>query len=151
MLKETIIQDRTQARLNKDTNKIDVLTMVQAGIEKDKIKKGSELTEEEVQAVIAREVKQINEVIELMKTPIQSVVDACNEKIEILKKYLPQQLTEEEINQEVKNAIIFMVAADAPIKITKQESNQIRKVLMPRLKGIADGKLVSKIIDSYVG
>ena len=136
-LEKQIKQDKLQAMRDKDTLKKNVLTLIASRIQNKKIEKKVETlsSEEEMQAVSA-ELKQTKDALDgAEKAGRQDLIDSEKAKILILEKYLPKQLTEEEITTEVRSLVTDgMSVKDA------------MKVVMPKLRGRADMKVVSEIV-----
>lgn len=105
------------------------------------LEKESQLTDEEVIDAISSEAKKRKEaILEFEKGKREDLVEKEKKELEILQKYLPEQLSEEEIQKLAKEAIE---------KAGAKSSNDIGKImaeLMPKIKGKADGNLVSKIV-----
>ena len=140
-LKEDLMQALKKAMQDKDVLKKETITMLRAAIlqvEKDGQK---ELSENEMQAIVAKEVKKRKEsTIDFEKGGRQDIVEQLNKEIEILSEYLPEQLSEEE----VKNMVIVAISA-----VGAQGMKDIGKVmgaLREKTQGRADGKLVSDIV-----
>lgn len=120
----------------KDESKKATLRLLLSEIQNEKIKlNNGELTDEQIEAVIVREVKKVNKEIEAYKAVNQPIEHQLAE-IELLKKYLPQQLSKEEIEKEVLKVI----------SETGKNIGLAMKELSKRLKGKADMKLVSQIV-----
>lgn len=97
-MKQRVFADLKQAMKDKDSLKKGLLQLVKAGLDSAEKTKGSELTELESVAVIQREIKQIGQSIEgAKKAGREDVIEKENQKISILEKYLPKQLTLDEI------------------------------------------------------
>ncbi len=133
-----------QAMLAKDTLRTSVLRMVISGIgyfETNKGGAGYEASDEDVLAVIQKEVKQHRDSIEQFQNAGRSdLVDKETAELEILKKYLPEQMGESDIRILVKEVIGLTQASGM------SDMGKIMGALMPRLKGKADGNLVGKIV-----
>jgi uncharacterized protein YqeY len=103
------------------------------------------LEEDEVISILAKEVKQRREsILEFEKGNRQDLVDQCNAEIEILLKYLPQQLSEEEIKQIVKESAEELGANSI------KDMGKVMSAVRPKVVGKADGKLVSEIVKEYL-
>lgn len=103
------------------------------------------LEEDEVISILAKEVKQRREsLLEFEKGNRQDLVDQCNAEIEILLKYLPQQLSEEEIKQIIKES------ADELGANSIKDMGKVMSAVRPKVVGKADGKLVSEIVKEYL-
>ena len=140
-MKEELLQDLKEAMKEKDVIKKDTITMLRAAIlqvEKDSQKI---LTDDEICAVVAKEVKKRKESIEEYKSASRDdIVENLNREIEILSKYLPEQLTTEEIEKMVDEAIKES-GAQSP-----RDMGKVMSILRPKTAGKADGKLVSDIV-----
>ena len=159
MLKEEIQNTITRAMKEGDEVVRSTLRMLSAAVvskEKEKrykiskqkpdlteegLVKGSQLTDEEIIDVITSEIKKRKDSVaayEMGKR--EDLVKKEKEEIEILQKYLPEQLSEEEIKRIVKEAIKKTVAKEI------KDMGKVMAELMPKIKGRADGSLVSKIV-----
>lgn len=141
-LRSKIPEDLKSALRNKNAVELSVLRMLQSAIRNREIDKNkSELTDEEVIEVIGSEIKKRKESIEgYMKGQRQDLVDKEKAELDVLIKYMPKQMTEEEVRDEVRKAIEEAGAN------TIKEIGQVMKIIMPRTKGKADGGLVNKVV-----
>ncbi len=111
--------------------------------EKDiqKLEELSQLTEEEIIEVISGEAKKRKDaIIEFQKGGRNDLVEKEEKELEIIKKYLPEQLSEEQIRKEAEEAIKEVNA------VGPSDTGKVMALLMPKLKGKADGSVVSKIV-----
>lgn len=140
-MKEELLIDLKEAMKNKDDLKKNTITMLRAAIlqvEKDSQKV---LTDEEMSAIVAKEVKKRKESIEdYIKGGREDIVQSLNAEIEVLSKYLPEQLSEEDIKSLVEEAI-KNTGANSP-----REMGKVMQYLRPKISGKADGKVVSDIV-----
>jgi len=148
-LKENIQTDLTTSIKEKKEVELSVLRQLFAAfLNKEKEKrfsskeeKDAQLTEEEVQEVVAAEAKKRKEAIEgFEKGGRKESAEKEKKELEILKKYLPEQMAEEELKKLVQEAIE---------KVGAQELKDMGKImaeLMPKIKGRADGNQVSQIV-----
>ncbi|MEG0073062.1 MAG: GatB/YqeY domain-containing protein [Clostridia bacterium] len=140
-IKEELMIDLKDAMRNKNQIKKDTVTLVRAAIlqvEKDDQKV---LTDDEIIEIVAREMKKRKEAKkEYEKTDRKDIVESLEEEIGYIEKYLPAQLTEDEITELVKNAIAATGAS------TPREMGKVMKEIKPLVVGKADGKLVSDIV-----
>lgn len=141
-LREKIPQDLKDALRSKKALELTVLRMLQSSIRNKEIEKNKkELSDEEVIEVVGSEIKKRKEASsEFEKVNRHDAADKEKAEIEILMRYMPSQLTEDEIRAEVKKAI---TGADA--KNTK-DLGKVMKIIIPAVKGKADGSVVSKIV-----
>lgn len=140
-MKEELLQDLKEAMRNKDTLKKDTITMLRAAIlqfEKDNQKI---LNDDEICAIVAKEVKKRKESVkEYEEAGREDIAENLKKEVEILSKYLPEQLTEDEISNLVSQAI-FESGATSP-----RDMGKVMSILRPKTAGKADGKLVSDIV-----
>lgn len=157
MLQEKISQDIKQAMINKEELLLLVLRGINAAFhnkeiekrtklsksEKDikKLEEQSKLSEEEVLEVIAGEAKKRKDsIFEFGKGGRQDLVDKETKELEIIQKYLPEQMGEEAIKEIVQKAIEETGAAGP------KDTGKVMAKIMPQIKGKADGGVVSKIV-----
>ncbi|EYE88119.1 aspartyl-tRNA amidotransferase subunit B [Fervidicella metallireducens AeB] len=144
-LKERLQEDWKTALKNKDSFKASVLSMARAAILQAEKVDGSKLDDEAIISVLSKEVKQRRDaIVEYERGNRQDLVDQVNGEINILLEYLPQQLTEEEIAEIVKNAVNETGATSV------KEMGKVMTSIMPKVKGRADGKLVSQIVKQFL-
>ena len=140
-LKEQLTADMKEAMKNKEKDRLAVIRMVRGAIRQQEIDGQKELGEEDVIAVISKEVKMRRDSIEdFKKGGRDDLVAAAEAEIAILMEYLPQQLSEDEVRNLVKEAIAASGAA------SPKDMGKVMKELMPKVKGRADGKLVNEIV-----
>lgn len=146
MLKTKLQGELRQSMLAKNALKTSVLRMLLSAINYYEIQKGGagyEATDEDVIIVVQKEAKKRKESIEQFKNAgRQELVDKETEELEILQTYLPKQMSEEEIKNLVKTAIT-QTGAKSVMDIGK-----VMGALMLKIKGKADGTLVSQIVKS---
>jgi len=149
MLKDKIKSDLNEALKKGDEIKCSTLRMLLAAIlnrekekkYKEKLEEDTELTDEEMIDVISSEAKKRKEsIIEYEKGERQSLAEKEKEELEILEKYLPEQLSEEEVEKLAKETVEEVGAQNI------KDMGKVMAELMPKLKGRAEGGLVSKIV-----
>lgn len=140
-LKENLLKELKEAMQNKDILKKDTITMLRASIlqvEKDGQK---ELSEDDMLAIVAKEVKKRKESIgEYEKAGREDIVNNLKREIEILEVYMPKQLSNEEIREIVKNAISETGA------VSIRDMGKVMQNVRTKTQARADGKLVSDIV-----
>ena len=142
MLEEKIFNDYKEAMKSRDILKASVLSFLRAEMINVAIaKKKNYLDDNEVIAVIRKQVKGRQEAIEQFKRGSrQDLVDKESKELEILKFYLPQELCEDEIKKMIEEVI-----ADTGAQGMK-DMGKVMKELNCRISGRADGKLVSDLV-----
>lgn len=129
---------------DKDTK--ETLSMLLAALKNKAIDKRSDLTPEEEVQVILKEVKQTKETLDMTPADRTEIIEECNRRLHVLEQYAPKMMDEEEI-REVITATLSEVGVEAP---TVKDKGKIMKVLMPKVKGKADGKLVNDILMTFL-
>lgn len=138
-LKEKLMEDLKSAMRNKEKRRKDTITMLRAAVKQREVDERIELADEDVLAIVGKQVKQKRESIkEFQKAARIDLVEQAEEEIEILMVYLPEQLTEDEIDEIVREAIVQTGAA------SMRDMGRIMGVVMPKVKGKADGSLISQ-------
>ena len=144
-LKETLTQDLKLALKEKDTIKKNTVQGIRAAIlqfEKDNL---TELDDDGILDVIAKELKKRKDVLpEYEKSGRQDLITQLNREIEIVMGYLPSQLSEDELDEIVKNAVESTGAS------SMKDMGKIMAEVMPKIKGRADGKLVNALAKKYL-
>ena len=129
---------------DKDTK--ETLSMLLAALKNKAIDKRSELTPEEEIQVILKEVKQTKETLDMTPADRTEIIEECNRRLSVLEQYAPKMMDEAEIC-EVITTTLSEVGVEAP---TAKDKGKIMKVLMPKVKGKADGKLVNDILMTFM-
>lgn len=144
MLEEEIFNDYKQALKNKDTLRVSTLSFLRASIANALIEKRKKnLDDSEVIGLIKKQVKQRQDSIEQFKKGNrQDLADKETAELEILKSYLPAELSPEEVKKIIDEAVSEAQAA------TAQDIGKVMKLVMPRVAGKADGKLVNELVRS---
>ena len=140
-LNDRIMNDLKEAMKNKDSFKLGVIRMVKGAIQLEKINKKRELNDDEVIDVISKQIKLRKDSInEFEKAGRTDLVDTTKQEVEILNEYMPEQLTENEVNKIIDEAF-------SKVNPTSQKDmGLIMKEVTPRVKGKTDMGEVSKII-----
>src|ERR1035437_4767960 len=144
MNKQKLQEDLKQSMLARTELKTSVLRMLISAINYYEIQKGGagyQATEEDIMTVTQNQAKQRRDSIEQFKVAgRQELVDKETKELEILSAYLPEQMNEEEIIMLVKEAITQTGAT------SMADMGKLMGALMPKVKGKADGNLVSSIV-----
>lgn len=140
------LQDDWKAALKaKDKFTASVISTAKAAVLLVEKTNNVKLEEDEVISILAKEIKQRREaMLEFEKGNRQDLVDQNKAEIEILLKYLPQQLSEEEVKQIVKESAEEVGANSI------KDMGKVMSAVKPKVLGKADGKLVSQIVKEYL-
>lgn len=129
-----------------DKERKDSLSMLLSALKNKAIDKRSDLTEAEENEVVLKEIKQTKETLDLTPSERQDIIEECTKRIAVYEEFAPKMLNEEEI-KEVIRQVLGELSIEAP---TPKDKGPIMKVLMPKVKGIADGKLVNQVLASMM-
>ncbi|WP_394233010.1 GatB/YqeY domain-containing protein [Niallia oryzisoli] len=144
-LLERLNSDIKQAMKNKEKDKLTTIRMIKASIQNEAIKLGHDLSEEEEVTVLSREVKQRKDSLhEFEKAGREDLVDKIRAELQYVELYMPEQLSEEEVTEIVKQAISETGAS------SKAEMGKVMSAVMPKVKGRADGSLVNKLVQQHL-
>ena len=145
-LLEQLTNDMKEAMKAKDKVTLGVVRMVKSSVSNEQIKLGHDLTADEELAVLSREMKQRVEELESYKdADREDLAEEIQGQIDVLKRYLPEQMSEEEVVAVVKETIAEVGAS------SKADLGKVMGALMPKVKGKADGKLVNQTVQSLLG
>ena len=140
-MRNKILEDLVAAMKSQDKETLSVLRMVKGAVQLEEINLKHELNDDEMITVLSRQIKTRKESIEeFKKGNRQDLIDKTQQEIDILSKYMPKQLSQEEVEQ---------VINDAFNKVNPQGPSDMGKIMgivSPLLKGKADMSLVSKLI-----
>ncbi len=144
-IKETLTQDLKLALKEKDTIKKNTVQGIRAAIlqfEKDNL---TELSDDGILDVIAKELKKRKDVLpEYEKSGRQDLITQLNREIEIVMGYLPSQLSEDELDEIVRQAVETTGAS------SMKDMGALMAEVMPKVRGRADGKMVNALAKKYL-
>ena len=142
---ERITEELKTAMRQKDQVRMDTLRMLKSDIKNAEIEKRAPLVEEEMLVIVQKSIKKRHESIEMYKTGNrQDLVDKESREAEILNAYLPPQMGKEEILQLAQDAVRESGAS------SKKDMGKVMGILMPKVKGKADGKLVQQVVSGLL-
>lgn len=151
-MKDKILQDTKEAMRSKDELRLLVLRMISAAIHNKELEKRAktgkieELAEEETIAVIRSEVKKRRDaIVEFEKGGRKDLVEKETAELEILERYVPQDLSDEEIEKIVREAIGSLGEA------TLKDFGRAMGEAMKRIKGQATGDRVAALVRKILG
>ncbi|MCL6549336.1 MAG: GatB/YqeY domain-containing protein [Alicyclobacillus sp.] len=144
-LSQRLSDDMKQAMKDKDKLRLSVIRMVRAAVRNREIEIGAELSDEEVLAVIEKELKQRRDSLQAFESAGRTDLAAeAKAEIAVLTEYLPEQLTEDQIRQ-LAQEIIAQVGA-----VGKSDIGKVMSQLMPKIRGKADGRLAQQVVQSLL-
>ncbi len=140
-LKDILLEDMKTAMKDKDTIKKNTVQMTRAAILQVEKDDRITLDDEGVLEIIAREVKKRKSSMpEFEKSGRQDLIDNLNTEINILSAYLPEQISEAELEEIIKSVIVEVGAS------SMQDIGKVMAAIMPKTKGRADGKVINTLV-----
>ena len=144
-MREQILEDLKNAMKEQNKETLSVVRMIKGAMQMEELNKKHELNDEEVIGIIAKQIKTRKEsIVDFEKGNRQDLIDQTNREIEILNKYMPEQLSESDVINIINDAF----AAINPTQ--PSDMGKIMGVVTPKLKGKADLSFVSKIIKERI-
>ena len=144
-LEEVIFNDTKKALKKSEKLKLSTLRLIRAAIKNAEISKKDKLTEDEVIGIVANNLKKLEGSLDIFtKGQRPELADKAKKEIEIVKKYLPEQLSEEEVEKIVKDTIIKFGFKGL------QNIGPAMKEIMPQLKGKTNGKIVNEMVQDLL-
>lgn len=133
--------DMKTAMKAKDKESLQVIRMIKSSIQNEQIKESHDLTEDEELTVLSREMKQRRDSLhEFEEAGRDDLAEKVKSEIVIVEKYMPEQLSEDDIRQLVQEAITQTGASSV------KEFGKVMGAIMPKVKGKADGNQVNAIV-----
>lgn len=126
----------------KDKERKDSLSMLLSALKNKAIDKREDLTEAEENEVVLKEIKQTKETLEMTPADRTDIIEECSKRIAVYEEFAPKMLNEDEIKT-VIDGVLKELEIETP---TGKDKGRIMKVLMPKVKGIAYGKLVNQVL-----
>lgn len=140
-LLETLNADMKQAMKNKNKEALSVIRMVKSTVMNEEINLGHTLTTDEELTVLSREVKQRHDSLsEFEKGNREDLAAGIRSELDVLSKYLPKQLSDDEVKAIIQEAIAQTGAT------TPKDMGKVMGIVTPQVKGKADGKLVANLV-----
>ncbi len=144
-MRNQIIEDLKTAMKNQDKERLAVIRMLKGSMQMNELNKKHELSDEEVLDVISKEIKSRKDsIVEFEKGNREDLIEKTQNEIEILKEYLPKQLSNEEI-EEIINKVFELIKPTST-----KDMGKIMKEIKPQITGKADMTIVSKIVKDKI-
>ena len=142
---DTVRAAMMQAMKDKDKPRKDALSLLLSALKSKAIDKRADLTEEEENAVIFREIKQAQETVDTTPADRAEIIEEAKLRMNVYSEFVPKLMDEEEIREVIKAVLAELDIAQP----TARDKGKIMKTLMPRVKGKADGALVNKVLGAF--
>ena len=143
---ELVRKEMMNAMKEKNKPRKEALSLLLAALKNKAIDKRADLTEEEENAIILKEIKQAQETLESAPADRTDIIEECRTRMAVYAEFAPKQMDEGEIRATIEK-VLEELKLSAP---TPREKGLIMKNLMPLVKGKADGKLVNQLLSEYM-
>ncbi len=140
-LKEKLQEDLKSSMKNKDTVRKSVITLVRAAIKQYEVDNRKELGDDGVIEIISKQLKQRKDsLVEFEKAGRDDLIEETKSEIQVLEEYLPQQLSEDELEQIVIETIAEVGAT------SMKDMGKIMSTIKPKTAGRADGRKINELV-----
>ena len=139
---EEVRSDMIKAMKAGDKETKETLSMLLAALKYKAIDKRADLTEDEENAVVKKEIRQTQETYDMAPADRTDIREEAAARLAVYKEFAPEDMNEEQITEVIKG-VLAELGIEQP---TAADKGKIMKVLMPRVKGKADGKLVNQTL-----
>ena len=130
-----------------DKPRKEALSLLLSALKAKFIDKRADLTEEEENAVVYKEIKAAQETLDALPADRTALIDECKLRMAIYSEFAPKLMGEDEVRK-VVSEVLAELSLDAP---TAKDKGKIMKALMPRVRGKADGALVNRVLAGFLG
>lgn len=143
---DNVRSEMVAAMKNKDKERKEALSALLSALKNVAIDKRADLTDAEEATVVLKEIKQLHDTLEQTPVDRTDIIEQCNFRIKVYEEFAPKMMSEDEIKEQV-SAVIAELGIDEP---KASDKGKIMKLLMPKVKGKADGSLVSKVVGDFL-
>lgn len=141
-----IREEMVKSMKAKDKARKDALSMLLGALRNEEINKRRELTDAEADVIIKKEIKQTQETYDVAPESRSDIKAEATYRISVYKEFVEEDMSEEQLRN-----VISETLSDLDISVpTKSDMGKIMKVLMPKVKGKADGKIVNSILATMI-
>lgn len=135
-----------EAMKAKNKERKDALSLLLSALKNKAIDKREDLTETEENEVVLKEIKQVKETLELTPADRTDIIEQCKLRISVYEEFAPKMMDEDEIKAVIAECISELGIENPTMK----EKGKIMKILMPKVKGKAEGNLVNQVISQIL-
>ena len=136
-----------EAMKAKDKERKDSLSMLLSALKNAQIdKREAPLTEDEENAIVKKEIKQVKETIDTAPADRADIIEEAKKRLAVYQEFAPADMTEDQIRETIAK-VLAELGIEAP---TAKDKGKIMKSLMPLVKGKADGKIVNEILAGFM-
>lgn len=146
MLKEKLMEDMKDSMKNHDEIKKNTVTMIRAAIKQIEVDKKVELNDNEIVEIISKEAKKRKDALaEFEKAGREDLINQTNEELAIIKSYLPEELSIEELTKIVEETIAEVGA------VSLKDMGKVMQAVKTKTAGRADGKTINELVKAKLG
>lgn len=144
-ISDTLREDMISATKAGESTKVDILKLAIAAIKNAQIESQEELTDEEIAKILRKESRKVEDSIEqFTKADRQDLVDREKAQLEVLEQYLPQQMSQEDLEKVVKSKIEELKPEGM------KDMGKVMGAVMKEVGGNADGNIVREIVQQHL-
>ena len=125
-----------------DKPRKEALSLLLSALKAKNIDKRADLTEDEENAVVYKEIKEARETLETTPADRTEIIDECKLRVAVYSEFAPKRMDEDEIRAVIAGTLVEL-GIEAP---TAKDKGRLMKTLMPKLNGKADGRLVNQLV-----
>ncbi len=143
---ELVRQEMMKALKAGDSARKNALSLLLSALKKKGIDKRADMTEDEENAIVYREIKEAQEAIDSAPASRADIVEENTFKIGVYAQFAPQRMSEDEVREAIRGVFCELgIEKPAP-----QDKGRIMKSVMPLLKGKADGAVINKVVEEFM-
>ncbi len=143
---ELVRQEMMKALKAGDAARKEALSLLLSALKKKAIDKRADLTEDEENAVVYKEIKVAQEAIDTAPASRMDIIEENKLKISVYSDFAPQRMGEGEVREAIRG-VIRDLCIEKPVP---QDKGRIMKSVMPLLKGKADGAVINKVVEELM-
>ena len=140
---ESVQKEMIAAMKAKDKERKESLTLLLSALKAKAKDKREALSEEEENAIVLREIKQTKETLESAPADRRDIIEQCENRLAVYEAFAPRFMAEDEIEKVIDETLAELGLA---LPLQPMDKGKLMKVLMPKVKGKADGKLVNTLV-----
>ena len=146
MSKIEVVRKATQDALKAgDKPRKDALSLLLSALKAKWIDKRADLTEEEENAIVYKELKEAQETLDTTPADRTDIIEETRLRMQVWSEFAPERMELDDVRR-----IVAETAAELGGELTAKDKGRLMKTLMPRLKGKADGKLVNQAVEELL-
>ncbi len=142
---EKLRKDKMEAMKAKDRDRVNVITLIMSAVSLAEKENKKELSEDEAMVFVQRELKQAKDTLESTPDNRTDIIEETNRRIAIIESYLPEQLSEDELEVEIKK-----IMEEKNLEKSMKSKGILIKEVLSKFNGKTDGKTVNIIIDKIL-